>query len=361
MTPPEPFAHKVRVAAGAVPARAARDPAIDLAKGWAILCVLLIHSDALHGNAFFRHVVNQAVPVFVVLFGVNAAFWWQRRDPRTHLREWYVGRLERILVPVWAMLPLWWALALWFRPFGVTLGWKLPLLHAAGYLLHIGTGWFVTMILQLVLLQPVLEIAVRRIGPPALLAVGVLVTTAITSQALEILGRVGMFNYWIISPRFLAHVTFGMLLAPHVRGLDWRAALAAGAVLAVAGWVQEMAFGPVLGFQASWVGALALTVVLLVVLRPVARVPLLGPGLEWLGQSSYGIYIGQLIVHNACVYGFGVRQLYERVDRWLYTAVLLAGGIAFTLLGEELRRRLAQLRSRPPAAVEPVRAGARGL
>ena len=56
-----------------------RDPAIDMAKGVAILWVLLIHSDALHQNLLYRHVVNQAVPVFVVLFGLNSALWWRRR------------------------------------------------------------------------------------------------------------------------------------------------------------------------------------------------------------------------------------------------------------------------------------------
>ena len=51
--------------------RGPRDPAIDLAKGCAILGVLLIHSDALQRAFLFRHVVNQAVPVFVVLFAIG--------------------------------------------------------------------------------------------------------------------------------------------------------------------------------------------------------------------------------------------------------------------------------------------------
>ena len=325
--------------------RGPRDPAIDLAKGCAILGVLLIHSEALHRNFFFRQVVNQAVPVFVVLLGVNAAYWWQRRTPRLHWREWYAGRLDRIMVPVWAMLPLWWAMALYFRPAGVVLTWQLPFLQALGYLNYVGTGWFITMVLQLVVLQPLLELLARRLGHAVLLAIGLVVTTAITTVAFEIVGRVGLFNYWILSPRFLAHVTFGMALAPYVRRLDWRAGLAAGAVLALAVAAEEGGLGPVVKLEASWVAALALTVVLLVVLRPVARVPVVAPVLEWLGQSSYGVYIGQLIVHNGFVYAFGVGRLYKEINLWLYTGVLLAGGVGFTWLGEWLRRRAAALRA----------------
>ena len=335
--------------------RGPRDPAIDLAKGCAILGVLLIHSDALHRNFLFRHVVNQAVPVFVVLLGVNATYWWQRRTPRRHWLEWYAGRLDRIMVPVWAMLPLWWAMALYFRPFGVVLTWRLPFLQAVGYLMYVGTGWFITMVLQLVLLQPLLEVLARRLGHAVLLAMGLVVTAGITAVGFHIVDRVGLFNYWIFSPRFLAHVTFGMALAPYVRRLDWRAGLAAGAVLALAVAAGESELGPVGKLEASWVGGLALTVLLLVVLRPVARVPVVAPGLEWLGQSSYGVYIGQLIVHNAFVYAFGLTDLFQKMNLWLYTGVLLAGGVGFTWLGEWLRRRAAALRAQlvaPPALGE---------
>jgi peptidoglycan/LPS O-acetylase OafA/YrhL len=93
------------------------------------------------------------------------------------------------------------------------------------------------------------------------------------------------------------------------------------------------------------VGALALTVVLLDVLRPVAHVPIVAPALEWLGQSSYGVYMGQLILHNFFVYAFGLQEFYERVAPWPYAAVLLVGGIGFTWLGEELRRAAAALRA----------------
>lgn len=322
-----------------------RDPAIDMAKGVAILWVLLIHSDALHQNLLYRHVVNQAVPVFVVFFGLNSTLWWRRRRPGRDAGAWYRRGVRRIMVPVWAALVLWWAMALWFRPFGVPLSWGLPVLHAAGYLLHVGTGWFVTMIIQLVVVFPLFEAAARRIGKPAVLAAGIASTAAMTWLGLWIVGWAGLFGYWVMSPRFFAHVAFGMILADARGRLGPGSALAAAAILTgcvtldllvldasvvrEAQWLQ----------QAGWVEALALSVLLLAGLRPLASVPLVAGPLAWLGQSSYGIYVGQLLTHNFFVYWYGLGALFEQLNLWLYTAILLAGGLLFVWLGERLAER----------------------
>ena len=125
------------------------------------------------------------------------------------------------------------------------------------------------------------------------------------------------------------------------------AALLALAVVAREASAAELSdVADIVAGEAAWVGALALTVVLLLVLRRVARVAVVAPALEWLGQSSYGIYIGQLIVHNFFVYAFGFEHFYERVAGWPYAGVLLAGGIGFTWLGGTLRRAAAVLRER---------------
>ena len=67
---------------------APRLPAIDLVKGCAILWVLFIHSQALGDGPLFRYVVNQAVPIFVVLFGLNSEL-----APMTEVKE--CGHPER--------------------------------------------------------------------------------------------------------------------------------------------------------------------------------------------------------------------------------------------------------------------------
>jgi len=332
--------------------RMPRDPVIDMAKGCAILGVLLIHADALHGSFVFWHLVNQAVPVFVVLYGVNATFWWRRHTPGADWRIWYARWVDRVMVPVWAMLPLWWAMVWYFRPWGIVLSWWLPFVQMLGYLHYVGTGWFVTLALQLALLQPGLEALARRVGHAAVLAIGLLLTAGITAVAALVIGQGELMYYAMFSPRVLGLVAFGMVLAPYVRALDWRAGAGAVAVLALAAFAREASaaqlsdVADIVAGEATWVGALAVTVLLLVGLRPFAHVAVIAPALEWLGQSSYGIYIGQLIVHNFFVYAFGLEHFYDRVAGWPYAGVLLAGGIACTWIGGTRRRAVAPLRER---------------
>src|ERR1700752_2162708 len=87
-------------------ARAARsrDRAdIDMAKGFAILCVMLIHSEPLTGTLLHDYVINRAVPIFVTMFGMTSAMWWRSRTalaPRAAVAEWYASRFWRLMIPV---------------------------------------------------------------------------------------------------------------------------------------------------------------------------------------------------------------------------------------------------------------------
>jgi peptidoglycan/LPS O-acetylase OafA/YrhL len=320
-----------------------RDRAIDMAKGCAILWVLLIHSEALRGNLLFRQVVNQAVPVFVVLFGLNSSLWWRDRDLGRDWRPWYRRAVGRIMLPVWAILPVWWACALYYHPFGVWLSWWLPIVQVLGYLLYVGTGWFVTMIVQLVVLFPAFEWARRRVGLAVLLPLGLAVTVAVVWFGLEILGTLGPFNFLVFSPRYFGHVAFGMLLARQRERLGTGALALATAMFAACVASDLAAVGNPWVHEASWIGALALTVMLLVTLRWFAAVPLAAPGLAWLGRSSYGIYLGQLLTHNFFVYRYTIPGVLDGINRWLYTGILLGGGLFFVWVGEQLLRAAALL------------------
>src|SRR2546425_805183 len=178
----------------------ARLPTIDMLKGCAILWVLLIHSGALYGRPVAVYLFNHAVPIFIVLFGINSELWWRRR-PAASVATWYRDRARRLLVPMYAALPVWWALAL----------------------------------------------ALRR-----------------------------------------------PLLVPLGARLGGRAALLSLAALAPCIAVQEVPSGGTAPFFADRLMELPLTVALLVAMRPLARVPPLAHGLAWLGQNSYGLYIGQM-------------------------------------------------------------------
>ncbi len=319
-----------------------RLPAIDLVKGCAILGVLFIHSqalgDGLRGSflrdAPFLYVINQAVPIFVVFFGLNSELWWRQR-PGWPLAEWYASRIRRILVPMWAALPVWWALALALRPAEVVLTRTLPLWHAAGWLSQVGTGWFITMIIQLVVVFPLL----RAAGTGLALAAGLACTLACVRfqlRLMALLAGVDLFNYFVFSPRFLGHVALGMWLAPRVERLGGRAAVLGAAmfVLCVAG--AERLLGATLEPYAAALVPLPLTVFLLAGFRLLPRLPGATDALAWLGRHSYGVYLGQLLTHNAFVFVLGL-GLYQRLDLWLYTAALLAGGLFFVWLGEAIR------------------------
>src|SRR3989475_6261755 len=291
---------------------APRLPAIDLVKGCAILWVLFIHSQALGDGPLFRYVVNQAVPISVVLFGLNSALWWEAHaGAGPTIISFYAGRARRILVPMWAALPVWWALALALRPAEVVLTRTLPLWHAAGWLSQVGTGWFITMIIQLVVVFPLLHAA----GTGLALAAGLACTLACVRFQLglmALLAGVDLFNYFVFSPRFLGHVALGMWLAPRVERLGGRAAVLGAAmfVLCVAGAGRLV--GATLAPHAAAPVPLPPTGVLLAGVPLLPRLPGATDALAWLGRYSYGVYLGQLLTHNAFVFVLGL-GLYQRL------------------------------------------------
>jgi peptidoglycan/LPS O-acetylase OafA/YrhL len=330
-----------------------RVDSIDLVKGCAILWVFLIHSQALGDTRLFRNVVNQAVPIFVVLFGVNSELWWRRYGV---LGEWYAGRFRRIVVPMWTALPVWWAFALYWRPLTLTLTRTLPLWQLAGYLAEVGTGWFITMILQFVLVFPLLHAAARRWGPWPLLFVGMAVTVVCAAYQFRLMAALRGFgplpagevrqeflNFYVFAPRFLAQVALGIAVAPLVRGFGIRAgvfALVAYAACIFLARGGSVAWVPA---AASTLMALPLTILLLAAFNMAPRVPVATPALAWLGRSSYGLYLGQLLVHNAFVFALGI-ALYGTLNLWLYTLELLVGALFFVALGGAALRLVEALR-----------------
>ena len=84
------------------PSSRTRLPSIDMVKGWAILGVTLIHSWALADSRWMTLLFYHAVPVFLVLFGLNSESWLRSHHPSRRTLEWYRRGFKRILVPAWA-------------------------------------------------------------------------------------------------------------------------------------------------------------------------------------------------------------------------------------------------------------------
>ena len=325
------------------PGAPARFVGIDMLKGCAILWVMLIHAEALRGHAVFTHLVNHAVGIFVVLFGLNSELWWRGRELRSDLGRWYASRARRLLVPMWAALAVWWALVLSFRPEGVHLSARLAVAQAGGYATHVRTGWFITAILQLVLLFPLLLALGRRFGRGPVFAAGLACTLGAVAVTPWIFWHWGQFNANVFSPRLLAHVTFGMLLAPHVGRLGWRAGGTAALAVAGAILVEERLAPDLLPYTQRLIEP-PLVVVLLLVMERLRRVPGMAAALGWLGVNSYGLYLGQLLIHNAFLFALGLGGLHERLNPWAYAGALLVGALVFCRLGAASPRALQALR-----------------
>ena len=61
-------------------------PELDWLKGFAILAVICIHAKLYADSVFFLQIINRAVHVFLVLFGISSELWWQREETKRDVR-----------------------------------------------------------------------------------------------------------------------------------------------------------------------------------------------------------------------------------------------------------------------------------
>jgi peptidoglycan/LPS O-acetylase OafA/YrhL len=337
------------------PRSADRLPEIDMVKGIAIIGVFLIHStvlgeDSLPMMLLFVH----AVPIFLVLFGVNSEAWFARRNPSGRTWVWYERGVKRILVPAWATLVVWWALVLLLEPPSVRVTISLPFYHALGYFKQVGTGWFITVIVQLVLLFPLFHRIAERRGAGVLVAICGAITLVTLIWIIQIRQAVGLAGWMALSPRFFLHIAFGMLLASSIHRISRPVILVSAityVLLAVIGARTKFTvWAPI----ANRLLELPLTILLLVAMRALADRHRLRESLSWLGRHSLGLYLGQLLTHNAFLFALGGQctifgchgGLFDRLNLWAYTVILFAGSVCFLQLGNSLLRVADTMRAR---------------
>jgi peptidoglycan/LPS O-acetylase OafA/YrhL len=329
-----------------------RIPALDWTKGLAILGVILIHAKALDGTIFFEQVIQRSVPVFLVLFGITSEFWWQRHGG-TSLRSlvaWYRERFSRLLLPVWTAATLWWVCA---AALGHTAqyGWPHLLVSYVGYSPWIGVSWFVTLMLQLVVLFPLLRVATIKLGRDLSLiaAMTILLACGVHYWAIIAAGRdllhntayePGFFYFWIFAPRAFWPVVAGIVVARC--GLPTKPSLlllSLGAVVGVYA-IDTVLLPPLVRPSLFFpVADVPFTLLLLSAASAFRFTPGLNNALGWLGRSSWGIYLAHTIVHSLVHFlGFAPEELGMEM-RWAYAALLLASGSAMAAGGELVRIR----------------------
>jgi len=192
-------------------------PEIDRLKGVAIVFVLLIHPRVFVGHAFHDAIVDRGVPIFLCLFGMTSELWWRgQREDRGFPAitwAWLEMRLPRLILPVWAMLAVWWPMQLMLWPAALHEP-KFLIAMAAGYLPWVGAGWFITVILELVLLFPAWRFAWTHLGALIATLVALFVTIASNLWSLRIRDMMRWtlldsmpfdpyYYFWIFAPAYL--------------------------------------------------------------------------------------------------------------------------------------------------------------
>ncbi|GHA59022.1 acyltransferase family protein [Pontibacter akesuensis] len=192
---------------------------IDVIKGLAILMVLLLHSlsrqELLQSYAVYH--IWQAVPLFMVVMGLNAGLSIQRKEQHLNLlytREYFTKKATRILTPfmlIFALSILVGFLWQWLTNEAVlAFSWYT----LVGVLPVTGKGnYFITLLLQSIFLLPIIGYAFRK--KPVL--------TSITLVVLEVLfqllaTQVAYFDkenylYDAAFPRYFSAIAFGLWLA----------------------------------------------------------------------------------------------------------------------------------------------------
>ncbi len=361
-----------------------RIPAIDMVKGWAIIGVTFIHAETLGSSRWMTLFFLQAVPVFLILFGTNSIQWFRHHDGPHITRTWALRCLRRILVPTWSAVAAWWLLVAVLQPVfpHVKITARLPILHLIGYFKWVGMSWFVTVILELAVVFPLLAAFTRRFGPGALVGIGALIALPLQFESRALRDLIGLEAWFVFGPRLLLDVAFGIYLVRWLPRIPVPVALGAFAALALmapaleqislVGLVelaQRFDTTPLVIVQlqrvVDYLWALPLTLALLFVMQVVAA----GAGtdsfsgrvlaraierpLAWLGRHSWGLYLGQMVTHNGLVYWFDggcsfggcSGPLYEDLSRPEHTLLLAAGSFAVLGLGHALLGLFDRLRA----------------
>lgn len=333
---------------------------IDWLKGLAILGVILIHAAPLRGTVVHEYLINRAVPVFLVLFGMNAATWWRHRSGEpfvANLRQWYVSRFHRLALPWWSALGLWWLFS--FAYATSTTPPPAPRFLVAtflGYAPWVGTSWFVTVVIQFIVVFPLLYWLLLRLGPVVGAALAGLVTVASHLLVLHVLG--------FMQALLLHSAPEGGFYYLHIFGLQHLWPVVCGVCLSLSGWQQRprlLAVAAVtwvvgvglyarMDYTAGIAAALMslldvpLTLLLLAGVAVFKRLPRAADLLAWCGAHSWGIYLGQMVVHTSLLAVGWWGPLEEVVlRRWAYAAALTVGAVGLVVMGNALR----QLRTAP--------------
>jgi peptidoglycan/LPS O-acetylase OafA/YrhL len=306
---------------------------IDLLKAAAIIAVIVMHgmtTQALEGGWGAFH-VWQAVPIFIVLLGLNAASSAQRHGIK--LASYYRSRARRLL-------PIWVAVVISVVGGVLTGRGEWMAINFAGWLPLRGPGnYFIVIVVEFVLLFPLMWAAYKRW--PIATIVGLFAIELVFSliiQASNVLEAAGTGHAWFLYtseiPHWLSGIALGIWLAKDpdlfAKRNRWIVALAAVSIVYLLAFSATSSDFTILPDQQNLISFpyAALLIMLGIRYLPAAG-GLVLRGLGVIGQASLHIFLVQM-------FWFGQSFYYVPTlsDRWEIQTipnliVCIVGGTVF--------------------------------
>jgi peptidoglycan/LPS O-acetylase OafA/YrhL len=332
---------------------------VDRVKGVAILMVVAIHAKIAENTLIHEQLVNRAVPIFLLVFGMMSDASYRRaRGNGRSIGSWYWSRFQRLYVPIWAMAALFWLAVLYTRKPPLPIGGYNAVLTFLGYSPWIGPSWFVTLVIQLVLVFPALYWAADRLGPWLMLPLSAAITAYCAWHSLDVVDfglRVisrnvlepGWFYIWVFLPRSLWLVVAGMFVnrlwssRPGVGVTLGAVAVSLLVLPAIAlGRPDEFFFGTLRKLVIMHLFDVPVAVAVLGAMTHLRLPAALAWPLEWCGRHSWGLYLGHVVVFEIMhMYGH-FPEVGPSSGRWLYGLFLFLAGATLTVVGEIARRSI---------------------
>jgi hypothetical protein len=209
---------------------------LDVLKGACSFAVLCIHGELGKSTRFHKLVVNRAVPMFIVCFGISSERWRRQNEDLSSFsfaREWIVGRLSGLAPAWWMFLTCWYLTGSssmqirWLKSIGIRFKRKLPFQMIFGYAMPLlPPTWFVTEVLLMTLFTvPTMSVLCHAAPVAATLSATCLSAIALQApglcgQSMQACGFDGNNEFdWLLCPIIYAgRVAFGISLEKHVRG-----------------------------------------------------------------------------------------------------------------------------------------------
>ena len=326
---------------------------IDVAKGLAIISVILLHSLELgfRQSAYAAFHIGQAVPLFMIMMGLNlglASAGRQLHFSGLYTRLYFERRVDRLLVPlllVYVASFLAGVLWLWIKDQNKI---DFNCYSLIGLLPVSGPGnYFVTLVLQSILLLPLIGYFFQRRPVPTVIFL-------VVAEVLFLLlgNTISLFdqnNYLYSSalPRYFSAIALGLILSRLVTR-PLKAAILVPALLlagASAAYLFEVVYQGVQvpGIRADWdaqnllaFGYAAFVLLLLFKVLPRHSNKKVLKFLAELGKASYHIFLVQVVY-------FGLVVL-PQDQVLLNLACCLLLGYLFYKYDEPLKTKLVSLR-----------------